>query len=341
MAARQRAAAGAVNPRFIYGALALLLVGPLLAFGIGPLTGDEVGLGGPGGPLLAFSAGVLSFVSPCVLPLVPVYVTHLSGASIVGGRVTADRRVTFTHALAFVTGLSLIFIALGTTAGLFGSYFLQDNQRDLQKWAGVLLVVMGIVMVPAYGRQSPFRSAAILLGLTGLFVFLAEVAELRGDRRSLLELAVVLGFAWLRFAGYLRLSLLSRTVEVNVGANRGVGYGRSALMGGAWALGWTPCVGPVLSSILTLAGTSASESASPWTGTYLLAAYSAGLSIPFLITGLAVSDATRFFRKITPFTPYIEVASGLMFIAVGFLLWYDKLTGLNQYFSFADFNQGL
>ncbi|MFN0094578.1 MAG: cytochrome c biogenesis CcdA family protein [Dehalococcoidia bacterium] len=339
--ARSSAARTGFDRRAAYAVLALLFVGPLLVFGIGGLAGDSIGLEGPGGPLIAFSAGVLSFVSPCVLPLVPVYVTHLSGSSIENGRVTSDRRVTFSHALAFVAGLSFVFIALGTTAGLFGSFLLQDNQQELQRWAGYLLAIMGIIIIPSYGRQSPFRSALILLALTALYFFLAEVAQLQGDRLALIQLAVVMGFAWLRFAGYLQLSLLSRTVEVNVGQNRKVGYTRSGLLGGAWALGWTPCVGPVLANILTLAGASASESSNPLTGTYLLAAYSAGLSIPFLITGLAVSDATRVFRKIAKYTPYIEVASGVMFIAVGFLLWQDRLTGLNEFFSFAEFNQGL
>jgi cytochrome c-type biogenesis protein len=341
MAARGSAAARGIDRRAVYGVLGLLVLVPLVAFGLGPATGDSLSLQGPGGPLIAFSAGVLSFVSPCVLPLVPVYITHLSGASIENGRVTADRRVTFTHALAFVVGLSLVFIALGTTAGLFGSYFLQDNLRDFQRWAGYLLIVMGIVIIPAYGRQSPIRSALILAGLTVAYLFLVEVAELHNDRAGLLQLAAVMGFAWLRFAGYLQLNFLSRTVEVNLGQRRSVGYSRSAIMGGAWGLGWTPCVGPVLANILTLAGASASETASPLTGTYLLAAYSAGLAIPFLITGLAVGDASRAFRKIAPYTPYIQAASGIMFIATGFLLWQDKLTGLNRFFSFADFNEGL
>src|SRR5512140_410783 len=86
---------------FWYTALAVLILLPVAAFAIGPLSSSSFSLQGPGGPLLAFSAGVLSFVSPCVLPLVPIYLTHLSGASIENGRVISDRRVTFTHALVF------------------------------------------------------------------------------------------------------------------------------------------------------------------------------------------------------------------------------------------------
>ena len=325
--------------RALYVILAVLIAIPALAFALGPLSSSSFSLAGPGGPLLAFSAGVLSFVSPCVLPLVPVYLTHLSGASVENGKIVSDRRVTFTHALVFVGAFSLVFIALGTTAGLLGSYFLTDNQRQLGEVAGVILVAMGILIIPPRGRQSPLKAAILLLVLAGVFVFLVDLAHLQGNRLRLLELGAVLALVWLRFAGYLQLALFSRTFEVNVGAKREVGYTKSALVGGAFAIGWTPCIGPILASILTLAGVG-SES-DPWRGFFLLVAYSAGLSIPFLIAGLALSDITPALRRIQRYSGALEVASGLMIITVGVLLITGRLTGLNSYFSFADFNRGL
>ncbi|MEO6397580.1 MAG: cytochrome c biogenesis protein CcdA [Tepidiformaceae bacterium] len=322
--------------RSLYAIMAILVAIPVLAFAIGPFSAGSFALRGPGGPLLAFSAGVLSFVSPCVLPLVPIYLTHLSGASVEDGRIVANRRVTFVHALSFVGGLSFVFILLGVSVGLLGTYLLADYQRDLEQFAGLFLVLMGVVLMPAQGRSSPIRAALLLLLLTLAYVFLAEVADLKGDRQRLLLLAAVLALVWFRFAGYLQFSPLSRTFEVNV-KRRQVGYTRSALVGGAFALGWTPCVGPILGSILTLAATSSDA----LTGAYLLVAYSAGFSIPFLIAGLALGDATRFLRRITPYTPYIEVASGVMLVGLGVLLVSGRLTGLNTYFSFADFNRGL
>lgn len=323
--------------QFWYLLLAVLAILPLVAFGLGPLTSSSFSLEGPAGPLLAFSAGVLSFVSPCVLPLVPIYITHLSGASVDHGRITADRRVTFAHAVAFVAGLSLVFIVLGTSVGLLGSYFFQDNQRDLERVAGVVLAVMGIVLIPAYGARSPMKSAVLLLALTAAFYLLAEVADLRGDRPALAVLGALFLLAWLKFAGYVRFSVFSRTVGFDMGQGRKVGYSRSALVGGAFALGWTPCVGPILGSILTLAATSSEA----LTGTYLLVAYSAGFSVPFLITGLLLSDATAVLRKVTPYTGLFEVASGIMLVGLGLLLWHGRLVGLNEFFSFAEFNQGL
>jgi cytochrome c-type biogenesis protein len=323
--------------RLAYVVLALLVLVPLLAFGLGPLTSDSFSLDGPGGPLLAFSAGVLSFVSPCVLPIVPIYITHLSGATLQESRGAAARRLTFFHAVAFVAGLSLVFIVLGTSVGLLGSYFFRDNQRELEQGAGVMLILMGTLLIPGNRRRSPLAAAAALLALAATYFFVAEVADLRGDRPALIALGLVLLLAWLRFAGYLPLSLFSRTFEVNLARNRPAGYTRSALVGGAFALGWTPCIGPILGGILTLAATSSQA----WTGTYLLVAYSAGFSIPFLVTGLALSDVSRFLRRIQPYTPAVEVLSAVMLVALGLLLWYGRITGLNEYFSFADFNQGL
>jgi len=323
--------------RGLYLLFGILAAIPVLAFAIGPLTSSSLNLDGPGGPFLAFSAGVLSFVSPCVLPLVPIFIAQISGSSIQNGKFTADRRVTFTHAIAFVTGLSVVFISLGAIAGLLGSFFLVDNQREIGEIAGMVLVLMGVLVVPPRGRADPLKSALLLIGLTGVFFFLAEVGDLKGDTYRLALLAGVLLMVWLRFAGYLQLSLLSRTVEVRIGSDRRMGYMRSAFVGGAFGLGWTPCIGPILGAILTLAA----DSGEAFRGTYLLAWYSLGLSIPFLIAGLAISDVNRFMKRIQPYTPMIEVLSGVMLIGVGVLLISGRLIGLNEFFSFAEFNQGL
>lgn len=318
----------------LFGILALI---PVAAFAVGPLSSSSLNLEGPAGPFLAFSAGVLSFVSPCVLPMVPIFIAQVSGSSIQNGNFTADRRVTFTHAVAFVSGLSIVFISLGAAAGLLGSYFLVDNQRQLGDVAGAVLVLMGVLVVPPRGRADPFKSALLLLVLTAAYFFLAQVAELKDDRLRLVLLGMVLLAVWLRFAGYLQLAMFSRTFEVRIATNQPVGYLRSAFVGGAFGLGWTPCVGPILGSILTLAA----DSGEALQGTYLLGWYALGLSIPFLIAGLAISDVNRVMRRIQPYGPAIEVVSGLMLIGVGVLLITGRLTGLNDYFSFADFNQGL
>jgi cytochrome c-type biogenesis protein len=324
---------------WLYVAFGLLAVGPLAAFTVGGLASDSFSLRGPGGPLLAFSAGVLSFVSPCVLPIVPIYITQISGASFRDGEIIADQRTTFLHGLSFISGLSLVFIALGASAGLIGSFALQDNQRELQQVAGVMLVAMGILLVPDHGRGNTVRSAVALVALALVYLFVAEAANLRGNRTGLLQLGIALALVWLRYSGYLPLSFFSRTLTANVGQNYRVGYGRSAAIGGAFALGWTPCIGPILASILTLASTT--SGASPLTGTYLLVAYSAGFSVPFLMTALALGDSRAVFRTISRYSIYIEAASAIMLVGLGILLWYNKVGQLASYFGFAAFNEGL
>ncbi len=324
-----RRADGRLLGYLLLGGLALL---PVIFFAIGPLRGQDFGetdLRGPGGVALAFSAGVFSFVSPCVLPIVPVYLTHLSGASVENGRIVNDRRVTFTHALAFVGGLSLVFTVLGSSVGLLGSYMVLDNQREFEQIAGVVLIVMGVVLIPTYGRRSPFKSALLLVVLVFAFLMFSELASLRGERVRLAIFGFAFLFAWLKFAGYIQLNFLQRSFGVNTSRIRSVGYGRSAVIGGAWALGWTPCIGPVLAAILTLAATSGDV----LLGVYLLTAYSVGFSMPFLISALLLADANKLLRKITPFSPAIEVASGVMLIGVGMLLFSGSLTELNEIFS--------
>jgi cytochrome c-type biogenesis protein len=228
-------------------------------------------VGGVFGPFVALAAGSVSFMSPCVLPLVPIYVAQLAGASATGA--AAGRRETFLRAVAFVLGFSTIFILLGASVGFVGA-LLRDHLDDLTRAAGLLLIVLGL-------HQS----------------------------------------------GILRIPLLYRGLHPS-GPARPAGYAGWALVGGAVSVGWVPCVGPVLGSILTLAtaeGTAAQ-------GALLLAFYSAGLAVPFLITGLLAGSAVHALHRAKRWLPVVEVVSGLLLIAAGILIFTNRLTILNQYF---------
>lgn len=326
------------DPRRVGYFLLFLGIGvPVLVFVVIGVGADGVALGGAGGPLVAFSAGVLSFLSPCVLPLVPIYITHLAGTSAEGGdALVAPRSKTFVHALAFVAGLSLVFVALGASAGLGGSFVLQ-HQRNLEQGSGLLLLAMGALLIPAHTRRTTPVSLAMLAGLVAIFLVLVELARLQDSAIRLALLGAGLFVLWLRFTGLLQLNVFQRTAQFNPGAGKPISYGRSALVGGAFATGWTPCVGPILGGILTLAAASQDVV----TGTYLLVAYSAGFSLPFLITGLAVSDVSRGLKRINRYLPAFEVASAVMMVGLGILLISGRLTALNEYFGFASFNAGL
>ena len=219
------------------------------------------------GFVVAFIAGLLSFLSPCVLPLVPSYVGFITGMTL--PEVTGRRRAALTHALLFVAGFSLVFVLLGASATALGRA-LNYYQVWLQRVGGVLIILFG------------------LLCLGGL-----KVGLLTQERRVHLE-------------------------------RKPVGYLGSALVGMAFAAGWTPCIGPVLGGILGLAATSSDVTR----GMQLLAAYSAGLALPFLIAAVAVESFLDGFQRFRRFLPWVMRVSGVMLIVVGVLLVTGEFTRL-------------
>ena len=212
--------------------------------------------------VIAFGGGLLSFLSPCVLPLVPVYLANLAGASALGTDSGGHLRTSFFHSLSFVLGFSLVFITLGTAAGLVGSV-VGYYQNILHRVAGGLLIAFGLFLLAA------------------------------------------LKIPWLNYEAH-----------INYKTRTNPSYLRSLLIGSAFSLGWTPCIGPILGGILTLAGSSQTG----WQGAYLLAAYSLGLGTPFLAIGLALGPITPWLRQINRHLNLVSWISGLLLIAVGLLV---------------------
>jgi cytochrome c-type biogenesis protein len=218
---------------------------------------------------LAFAAGLLSFVTPCVLPLVPGYLSAVSGVEVgVGGR-----RVV-AASLPFIAGFTAVFVALGAAAGAAGGLF-DDNRLLVLKVAGLVVVVFGFAF----------------MGLLP-FPFLERLAA-----PGLIE-----------------------------GARR---RGSSALLGGAFGVCAAPCVGPVLASILALAG----ESSTVAQGSLLLAVYSAGLALPFLLVGIGFDRAIGAFRWLRDRYGVLRAVSGGLLVALGLLLFFDRFWWLNIAFN--------
>jgi len=220
--------------------------------------------------LVAFSAGLLSFLSPCVLPLVPVYLASLAGPEIFDVKVARKRMPIFLHSLSFVLGFSIVFTILGAAAGLVG-FTISAHLAVIRQIAGSLLIVFGLFILAA------------------------------------------LKIPWLNFEKRLNPSLGTTT-----------SYLRSFLTGGIFSIAWTPCVGPILGGILTLA--LGSETA--WQGAYLLATYSLGLGLPFLIMGMAFDFITPLLKRIHRYSTAIYIISGLLLIAVGILILTNRLVWL-------------
>jgi cytochrome c-type biogenesis protein len=219
------------------------------------------------GLVVAFAAGVLSFLSPCVLPLVPSYVGFLTGMTL--DETTARRRLAVTHALLFVGGFSLVFVLLGASATALGGA-LKHYQVWLQRAGGVLIILFGLVC----------------LGVI-------RVGWMEQERRLQLR-------------------------------DKPVGFLGSALVGMAFGFGWTPCIGPVLGAILSLAATANDVTR----GMLLLGVYSAGLALPFLVAAYALDAFLDWFQRFRKYLPWVMRASGALLVLVGLLLVSGEFTRL-------------
>jgi len=226
--------------------------------------------------LIAFSAGLLSFVSPCVLPLVPSYLTYITGVSfkeLTDVKATARLRwVTISHSFLFILGFSTIFILMGASASYLGQLLVR-YQYWIMKAGGILIILLGI-----------------------------------------------------QFTGVINLPFLQmeRRFELR---KKPLGYVGSFLVGIVFAAGWTPCIGPILSTILIYAGTSKSFT----TGMLLLTIYSMGLGVPFLLSSLAFNSFLSAFEKIKRYMRVITLVSGLFLIAIGILYLTDTFKDISTY----------
>jgi cytochrome c-type biogenesis protein len=267
-----------------------------------------------------FLAGLVSFLSPCVLPLVPGYISMLSGVGMEQLRQgEVPRSGLFTSALAFVTGFSVVFVSFGAAASAVGA-FLNANRHTLVPIAGALILLFGLHLLGLLIKLS-FR-VGIILGV--LLVALGAISLLR--HAPLFAGLGALHFFSLSIIGFFGPSLarwLNRDVHLRSSvAQPGIGSG--FLLGFAFAFGWTPCIGPILTTVLGFAAASATVSR----GVFLLAVYSAGLAIPFLLTALGIGQFMTFYKSFRKYLHAVEMFSGALLLFVGGLIFFDNLTWL-------------
>ena len=226
--------------------------------------------------LIAFAAGFLSFISPCVLPLVPSYLTYITGVSfneLADGKAKV-RWVTLSHSLLFIVGFSTIFILMGASASYLGQLLVR-HQYWVMKAGGVLIIILGI-----------------------------------------------------HFTGLINLPFLQMEKRFELG-KKPIGYLGSFVVGLIFAAGWTPCIGPILSAILLYASTSKNFT----TGIFLLAVYSLGLGIPFLLASLAFNSFLTAFGRIKRYLRVMTMVSGFFLIAIGILFLTDTFREINAFFN--------
>lgn len=215
--------------------------------------------------LTAFLAGIASFISPCVLPLIPVYVTYIFGS----------KKKDILSLVLFVLGFSIVFVLMGASASQLGKIFI--SHKDIfRKISGIVIILFGLYMV---GIFKPF--------------------------------------------------FLNREIRLNID-NKSSGYFSTFLLGITFAAGWTPCVGPILASILIYASTTSTIGI----GVILLFTYSMGLGIPFIIVALMIDRFRDIYKRINLYMPYIEKVSGIIMIIFGMLLYFNQIIRLNSYINF-------
>ncbi|MBI2903122.1 MAG: cytochrome c biogenesis protein CcdA [Candidatus Methylomirabilis oxyfera] len=225
---------------------------------------------------VAMGAGLFSFLSPCVLPIFPSYLSFVTGISFgeLSGSVAnaKTRRAIILNSLCFILGFSLVFMSLGASFSLLGR-LLFDYQQILRRAGGILVILFGLYI-----------------------------------------------------AGLLRLPFLTRNIRVEL-KDRPAGYLGAFIVGVTFAAGWTPCVGPILGSILLYAGTAKTAG----TGVLMLGAYSLGLAIPFFLSALALNRFLDFFDRFKRLMPAVSMAGGIFLIFVGTLLLTNYFTILSAY----------
>jgi len=222
---------------------------------------------------LAFSGGLLSFFSPCVLPLVPAYLANLAGVTAIDPNSRKSFLPALFHSVAFVLGFSIIFIGLGASVGLIGNT-ITAHSILLRYIAGSLIIAFGIFLIAAYKLP------------------------------------------WLNYEKRLKTT-----------ASGNPGYFRSVGIGAAFALGWTPCIGPILGAILMIA----INSQTVGQGALLLAIYSLGLGIPFIVIGLAWGAIMPLWKSINRYLGIISIVSGVLLIVVGILMLTGNLAWFSQF----------
>ncbi|HUA00035.1 MAG TPA: cytochrome c biogenesis protein CcdA [Candidatus Aquilonibacter sp.] len=268
--------------------------------------------------LFVFIAGLGSFLSPCVLPLVPGYLSMLSGVGVEQLREDeSGASKLLPPALAFVVGLSSVFITMGATASAVGHFLLQ-HRNLLAPVAGALIILFGLHLIGVLTKLSV--KVGLIIGIVlvaiGLFLNFRTSAPLPVQPVDLYAVSLIFLF------GPALTRWLNRDVHLRDVGGKSPGIVSGFLLGFAFALGWTPCIGPILTTVLAVAASRGSVR----DGVILLTLYSAGLSIPFLLTAVGVGRFMRFYKKFRRHLHTVEVCSGVLLLLIGALIFTNGLT---------------
>lgn len=224
--------------------------------------------------IVVFLQGMASFLSPCILPLMPIYLSYLTGGSLEEIEGGSKKRLVLINSIGFLLGLSLVFIMLGATATVLGR-FLYSNNNIIRKVGGIIIIVFGIHHI-----------------------------------------------------GLINLNILNREKRFNF-SSKTPKFINAVILGMAFSFGWTPCIGPILGSVLMMAA-----SLEVYTkGIYLLVIYSLGFSVPFLITALFLNLMLEKINNLDKYLKGIKIVSGILLIIMGILVYTNKINMISSIFS--------
>jgi len=268
--------------------------------------------------LLVFVAGLISFLSPCVLPLVPGYVSMLSGVGVdqlKEGEGSTGKLLS--SALSFVIGFSAVFITMGATASAVGAFLLK-NRNLLAPIAGALIILFGLHLI-GWLIKIPVR-IGVIVGI--VLVAIGTLLFFRTGANLFLKPVHFYAASMIFLFGPSLTRWLNRDVHMQNVGGKSPGMVSGFLLGFAFALGWTPCIGPILTTVLAIAATREKITE----GVILLTLYSAGLAIPFLLTAVGIGRFMKFYQKFRRHLHTVEVFSGVLLLFIGGLIFANGLT---------------
>lgn len=276
---------------------------------------------------VVFLAGLLSFLSPCVLPLVPGYVSMLSGIGVdqlKEGEGSTGKLLL--SAIAFVVGFSVVFITFGASASAVGSFLLK-NRNLLAPIAGALIVLFGLHLVGWLVKISV--NVGLIVG--ALLVAIGLVLNFRAGETMVVKPVHFYAASLIFLLGPSLTRWLNRDVHLrNVGGGSQPGMVSGFLLGFAFAFGWTPCIGPILGGVLLIASTKNTVGQ----GIFLLSCYSAGLAIPFLLFAVGIGRFMKFYKSFRRYVHWVEVGSGVLLLVFGGLVFVNELTMVSSKLAF-------
>ena len=245
--------------------------------------------------LFAFTAGLLSFASPCVFPLIPAYITNLTGATLGNDRVAVSKRLLLARSVSFILGFSIVFIIMGASASALGQTF-NSHRNIIQKVSGLLIIVFGLQMAGLLKLRFLMMEKRWEIGQAGLATQATPAAT-------------------------------AEQAEQSAQAAGAKGFWSSLFLGMSFGAGWTPCVGLALSSILLLAGSTATV----YSGMFLLFVYSLGLGIPFLAISIIVTYSLGIVRRINRSLGVLSIVSGWVLVGLGLLVFTGQLQRISAW----------